>query len=185
MNTTSRSGKAARRQLHTELLDFLASTESNTASSSSSSSTAGVKMIDSTNGNAAGRQLYMDTSSAQWVVLVNFQCTNVEFLLQQTKHRLDENPSGHPYFPTTVSEQRRKHERILSGIEYAEPPEPQPPLGSSTSRTCIIIDHDPMAGIHGATQRDDLAFQVYCTLSMSQTLLKEMSDFSWRSYQQG
>lgn len=159
------SGKATRRLLHTELLQFLEDT--------TTTSTA-LRMVDSTNGDADGRRLYVATARAQRVVLVNFRCDDVAFLLHRTRHRLTDNDSTmaaavvaeHPFFPTTVAGQREKHERILKGLQYAER-DGDDPFGSPVTET-IIIDVDPTLG----KSEVDVFFQVYCALSASQTILQ-------------
>jgi hypothetical protein len=156
----TQSGKATRRLLHGELLNFLANT-------SISAATTMIKMVDSTNGDAIGRQLYVATAQAQLVVLVNFNCADVEFLLQRTIQRLGDNPANHPLFPTTVAEQRAKHERILQGIQYAEQ-EDYDQHGPSV--TAVVIDFDPTLGQSAA----ELSFQVYCTLFASRAIVEEI-----------
>jgi hypothetical protein len=158
------SGKATRRLLHAELLQFLEDTTTSSA----------LRMIDSTNGDADGRRLYMGTARAQRVILVNFRCADVAFLLHRTRHRLGDNDpttaADHPFFPTTVAGQKEKHERILQGLQYAERIDDDP-SGSPVTET-IIIDVDPTLG----KSEEDVFFQVYCALSASQMLARAIGE---------
>ena len=83
-----------------------------------------VIIIDSTNGNAEGRQLYVKEAKPDVVIYVNFKIDEnddekvMEYLLDCTKYRLNNNSDQHPSFPQSIEEQRIKHGNILSGMEY-------------------------------------------------------------------
>ena len=95
-----------------------------------------VLFIDSTNGSTEARQLYVEKSNANCVVMVEMRpqmgsCEEtVLWLLRRTASRLEGGHEAtdefssldqslyHPSFPTTVDDQRSKHENILLGLEY-------------------------------------------------------------------
>jgi pantothenate kinase len=82
-----------------------------------------VIIIDSTNGNAEGRQLYVKEAKPEVVIYVHFQINQsndedvIEYLLDCTKYRLNNNTDQHPSFPQSIEAQRMKHRNILSGME--------------------------------------------------------------------
>jgi predicted kinase len=101
-----------RQLVHNDLLTFLRQTDDS-----------GVFIVDSTNGSAEARQLYMNQAKPDRTVLVALQPVGddqqiCEFLLNRTRNRLDANDVNHPSFPNTVDEQRKKHLNILKGICY-------------------------------------------------------------------
>ena len=102
---------STKRQVHKELLEFL--TARNDIRSS-------IRVLDSTNGSRDARALYVQTAQPETVVCVNWNTSNVDWLLTRTAHRLGDNVEQHPSFPTTVEEQRLKHQAIMKGIEFAD-----------------------------------------------------------------
>lgn len=152
------SGKATRRKLHGELLEFLANQDSS------------FKYVDSTNGDAEGRSLYVESAQAHHVVLLNFCCDDVDFLMERTMERLGDNPAGHPFFPNSVREQQEKHVRILRGIRYADSNDD---FADSTCTT-TVMEHDPKAGDESLEQ---LAYRVFLAVLVGKRLLPHVGAF--------
>jgi tRNA/tmRNA/rRNA uracil-C5-methylase (TrmA/RlmC/RlmD family) len=98
--------------LHNDLLSFL------------NGHCQSVRIVDSTNGNAGARELYIQENQPDLVVLAVLQPTGkdevdlVDKLLERTRGRLEDGSAKHPSFPKTVDAQRIKHQSILKGIEY-------------------------------------------------------------------
>jgi predicted kinase len=136
--------------LHQSLLDTLRKKTTNNA----------IIIIDSTNGNMDARKLYVQEASPDLVIYVHFQvqihgipndpnANNeqvVDFLLERTVRRLQDNVDQHPSFPTTIPAQRTKHENILKGIVHPTAEElSQLPVDRSVLITCDPQDAACMA----------------------------------------
>lgn len=110
-----------------------------------------VRFLDSTNGNAGARALYVQEARPDLLIFVvlspsarNRHIEDItEVLLERTRNRLGES-STHPSFPTTVEEQRRKHEAILKGIEYPTTSELECLGENENSLRKIIFHCDPL-----------------------------------------
>ena len=83
-----------------------------------------VRIVDSTNGNAGARLLYVNENMPELLIFVAIRPSSenedeiLGVLLERTHNRLGDGNTIHPSFPSTVDEQREKHKRILKGIEY-------------------------------------------------------------------
>jgi tRNA/tmRNA/rRNA uracil-C5-methylase (TrmA/RlmC/RlmD family) len=108
-----------------------------------------VRIVDSTNGNAGARLLYVQETRPDLLIFVVLSpSTNgnggdiVEILLNRTRNRLEGGNSSHPSFPSTINEQREKHKAILKGIEYPSISE-LATLGGKCSRK-VLLYCDPL-----------------------------------------
>lgn len=146
----------ARQLVHANLLEFLRQQDKEAA-----------MIVDSTNGNADARKLYMAEARPDRTACIALKPPTgqkervLELLMKQTRNRLGDNESNHPSFPNTVEEQRRKHIKILEGIEY--------PLSSAMQNNddeshiageVVVLSCDPLS-----EEMDALLFEVLLELS--------------------
>jgi predicted kinase len=112
--------------VHQSLLDCLHSLRNDNADDCLSASKPSIVLVDSTNGNAEARKLYVREAKPDLVVLVAFDMNGtdrdemIHFLLGRTANRLGDNVAEHASFPGTISAQREKHGRIIQGMDYAD-----------------------------------------------------------------
>jgi tRNA/tmRNA/rRNA uracil-C5-methylase (TrmA/RlmC/RlmD family)/predicted kinase len=146
----------AKHQVHQDLLSFL-------------SSRTGILYVDSTNGNAEARHLYVKEAKADRVVYVEFKLGGteeavLEFLMNQTRNRLGDNTDNHPGFPDTIEEQRKKHINILKGITY-------PTLEETTktvTQDVYVLSCDPIEDLGRRSFR--LFVAISCSEAINQTI---------------
>lgn len=170
VRTITPSMAETKRQVHAQLLEFLQRSQQ-----LPSQNRIPILVVDTTNGNAAARELYAETSQPEAVILVSFVTNNVDFLLQRTARRLSsqegELPAeNHPSFPTTLVEQRVKHENILKGIEFPSEKEMERILHSDCTTRVVKIRVDPEQ-----SNRNDVFLAVMTTLAISGELLEALA----------
>ena len=132
---------------------------------------AAVIIIDSTNGNAEGRQLYIKEAKPEVVIYVHFKIDEsddenvIEYLLDCTKYRLNNNTDQHPSFPQSIEEQRIKHRNILRGMEYptVEELEQIQKDNFPTVKRTVLLTCDP----RNAQCRSQLPYKVFLEYTTS------------------
>ena len=179
-----------RRLVHQDLLRFLRqerqqrdgeNDDNHPSNCNHNPPTTTVLVLDSTNGNADARELYVREAAPDRVIFAVFQPPDeenvVENLLQLTENRLlvlgdvhDDDSDGvqpkqqqqqHPSFPDTVEGQRRKHLNILKGMSYPVAAEEIVPGTATTVLKCNPFDGDA---------REDMPFAVFREFSASTVL---------------
>lgn len=162
--------------VHQDLLDCLQQRKQDDASNSATAAAAAaaaVIVVDSTNGNADARKLYVQEALPDLVILVAMKVEGrdnddiVDYLLERTANRLRQqggscSASRHPSFPDTVDEQRKKHANIIKGIEYP---------GDSELQLCRrvrsqLISWDP----RGQESLANLAYSIFLEFTASEKL---------------
>ena len=131
-----------------------------------------VRIVDSTNGNAGARLLYVQESQPDLLIFVVLSPSSngddddgiVEKLLLRTRNRLEGGKCSHPSFPFTIQEQRKKHESILKGIEYPLVSELESIGGKETRK--VLLHCDPFDEL----KLSSLPFKIFLEYSASYTL---------------
>ena len=146
-----------RQLVHRDLLAFLSQRKDDCE----------VLIVDSTNGSANARRLYIANAKPDLTVLVALQPMGEEqgicnFLLDRTRNRLGANDAHHPSFPDSVDEQRKKHLNILKGISYPSPPE----IEGLERNAAVLLSCDPQSSDEMAA----LPFYVFLEFSTSNHL---------------
>jgi predicted kinase len=155
--------------VHQSLLDCLHSLRNDNTDDCLSAAKSSIVLIDSTNGNAEARKLYVRESKPDLVMLVVFQmnCTDrdemIQFLLGRTANRVGANVAQHVSFPGTVSEQREKHGRILQGMDYADTGEGDSLFEGTRS---FVVRCDP----RDERAAESICFRVFLGWSVETTL---------------
>jgi hypothetical protein len=127
-----------------------------------------IRIVDSTNGNAGARRLYAQEANPGLIIFAILQPSIrgedehiIKILLERTRDRLEDGTALHPSFPTTVHEQRNKHEAILKGIEYPTSSEMEI-IGVGGARK-VYISCDPFE----ESNLSSLPFNIFLEYSVS------------------
>ena len=129
-----------------------------------------VRILDSTNGNAGARLLYLNEAKAEIFILVVLSPSKVsnknimESLLERTSDRVEGGDTSHPSFPSTVDEQREKHLAIIKGIEY--PSNAEIAALSKECRRTITLQCNPFE----VSKLSSLPFEIFLIFSASARL---------------
>jgi hypothetical protein len=165
--------------VHTHLLEFLTPKTTNDDDNDDDDDRA-ILIVDSTNGNEDARRLYIQEAKPDRTVFVSLEPSSsgsddqdvvLDFLMERTENRLDENNANHPSFPVTPEDQRKKHTNILKGLSY---PTCAEEVEDKHHQRSFILSCDPRSDSELALLPFDLFLEFGTSYKLRQTVKSKL-----------